>query len=402
MKEQTTIETGKKTVGEILADRLISSLNNPDGSYNMPPWRTAPSKPYNPTTGIAYSGINRFLLAPLVTSHDGELRFLTAKQITALGGKIKRGATSGIVYYMTSGKTPAKEQTALIEMCATCKYATGSTYECTYNLANQNVMKTAEAKGKKVKCSSWRQKAQYKSVKEYCDHCKYCQRDKCTYNPLYQTKLYDDEAKGIQNICMHFLEKGKISTVPRYYKVYNFKDTEGIDESKFKVSNDPVGELNTNMINGILNGLVEYTNLTIMQGRAYSYDISTDTIHLLGLADCNNNKSLYYAGILKMLAFSTGYEDRLNLPYMFTDKSKAGMDDELSYGSVVAEMAMNLLAGTLNHSYKFEYDDLYIIQLITKMNEDKNFIVMAASSANRIYNYLMDIGRKYLAEHPAA
>ena len=94
--------------------------------------------------------------------------------------------------------------------------------------------------------------------------------------------------------------------------------------------------------------------------------------------------------------------------YMFDTKGvievekKAGMDDELSYGSVVAEMAMNLLAGTLNHSYKFEYDDLYIIQLITKMNEDKNFIVMAASSANRIYNYLMDIGRKYLAEHPAA
>lgn len=60
-----------------------------------PPWRagwTTASPPINPSTGNAYNGMNRLLLMQAVADCDGEYRFMTLKQASAMGYSIKRGA----------------------------------------------------------------------------------------------------------------------------------------------------------------------------------------------------------------------------------------------------------------------------------------------------------------------
>lgn len=81
-------------VYQIVTDKIIDKLNT-----NVIPWRKPwnSSAPINWNTCKPYNGINRLLL------DSGE--YATFKQISAAGGKIKKGEKGSIIVFYTSAKT---------------------------------------------------------------------------------------------------------------------------------------------------------------------------------------------------------------------------------------------------------------------------------------------------------
>ena len=60
-----------------------------------PPWRagwTMAGPPINPSTGNTYNGMNRLLLMEAIANADGDNRFMTLKQASAMGHRIRAGA----------------------------------------------------------------------------------------------------------------------------------------------------------------------------------------------------------------------------------------------------------------------------------------------------------------------
>lgn len=73
-----------------LAETFAAALEK-----GCPPWRagwSSASPPMNPCTDRPYNGMNRIILMQAVADCDGEYRFMTLKQASAMGYKIRRGA----------------------------------------------------------------------------------------------------------------------------------------------------------------------------------------------------------------------------------------------------------------------------------------------------------------------
>lgn len=82
--------TMSKNLRQELTDKFIADIQK-----GCPPWRagwTMAGLPLNPKTGYLYTGLNRVLLMQAVAECNGEYRFMTLKQASAMGYKIRTGA----------------------------------------------------------------------------------------------------------------------------------------------------------------------------------------------------------------------------------------------------------------------------------------------------------------------
>lgn len=73
-----------------LTEKFVAAIES-----GCPPWRAGwsmASPPMNPSTGKAYNGMNRLLLMQAVADANGDYRFMTLKQASAMGYKIRKGA----------------------------------------------------------------------------------------------------------------------------------------------------------------------------------------------------------------------------------------------------------------------------------------------------------------------
>lgn len=121
--------TGQKFIEEI-TEKLIKALS--DDSQNLP-WRkgwdaTKPDqvlrsieRPFNPTTGTLYSGMNYVSLILAGFDIQKDPRFMTFKQATQRGYTVKKGSKSALICYYAKGQreveatitTPAGKDVAL-------------------------------------------------------------------------------------------------------------------------------------------------------------------------------------------------------------------------------------------------------------------------------------------------
>lgn len=79
-----------QNIRQQLAETFVAAIEN-----GCPPWRagwTMSSPPMNANTGKPYSGLNRIVLMQAVADCDGEFRFMTLKQASAMGYRIRQGA----------------------------------------------------------------------------------------------------------------------------------------------------------------------------------------------------------------------------------------------------------------------------------------------------------------------
>lgn len=73
-----------------LTDKFVAAIEK-----GCPPWRagwTMSSPPMNPSTSRQYSGLNRLILMQAVADCGGEFRFMTLRQASAMGYKIRAGS----------------------------------------------------------------------------------------------------------------------------------------------------------------------------------------------------------------------------------------------------------------------------------------------------------------------
>lgn len=336
----------KKSVSEILSETIINLLEIQNGEYNNPFWLERPEIAVNAKSGRQYSGINKFMLSPAVRKYNDN-RFLTFNEITELGGSVKKDEKGHIVYFSTKKEDNSDDLSSLREQCQSCKYSSGK--DCV------------------------------------------CQKEERVLWQAEQAGLPDED----QDLCSDY--EGKAGLVSKYYRVWNVQQTDLIEKGILP-STDGRTEvtLNEEAAKAILMGL-ELKGLRIKATTTKpSYDISTNTVSLAGLP-LFKEKGTYYASMMKQLAFAVGAGEKyLNLGYMKAEKDGSNPQENLiSYGNLVAEMAASIIAGELGINYKIKRDVEYIIPLITKMQKDSRFIIMASNSANRIAQYLLNIGAEY-------
>lgn len=336
----------KKSVSEILSETIINLLEIQNGEYNNPFWLERPEIAVNAKSGRQYSGINKFMLSPAVRKYNDN-RFLTFNEITELGGSVKKDEKGHIVYFSTKKEDNSDDLSSLREQCQSCKYSSGR--DCV------------------------------------------CQKEERVLWQAEQAGLPDED----QDLCSDY--EGKAGLVSKYYRVWNVQQTDLIEKGILP-STDGRTEiiLNEEVAKAILIGL-ELKGLRIKATTTKPcYDLSNNTVMLAGLP-LFKEKGTYYASMMKQLAFAVGAGEKfLNLGYMKAEKDGSNPQENLvSYGNLVAEMAASIIAGELGINYRIKRDIEYIIPLIQKMQKDSRFIIMASNSANRIAQYLLNIGAEY-------
>ncbi len=349
MKKENKVE--KKSVSEILSDTIISLLEKGDGDgYQNPFWLETPSKAINAKSSRYYTGLNKFMLSPVVKKYKDN-RFLTFNEITQMGGSVKKDEKGHIVYFST--KT-SDEKDCLIEQCQSCKHSKGKNFICQLEERQQ-----------------WQAE---------------------------QAMLEEEN----QYLCSDY--ESKTGLVSKYYRVWNVQQTNLIEKDMLPQT-DGRKEivLDEEAAKAILMGL-EVKGLRIKATTTKPrYDLESNTVMLAGMP-LFKEKGYYYASMMKQLAFAVGAGNKfLNLGYMQKEKDGSNPQENLiSYGNLVAEMTASIIAGELGINYKIKRDVEYIIPLITKMQKDSRFIIMASNSANRIAQYLLNAGAEYQEKNKKA
>lgn len=346
MKRTNENTKQKKSVSQILSETIITLMESQNGEYNNPFWLETPEKAINAKSGRQYSGINKFMLSPVVRRFKDN-RFLTFNEITQMGGSVKKDEKGHIVYFLTKKEDNSDYLNSLREQCQSCKYSSGK--DCI------------------------------------------CQKEERVIWQAEQAQLSDDE----QDLCSDY--ESKAGLVSKYYRVWNIQQTDLVEKGILP-STDGRTEvvLNEEAAKAILIGL-ELKGLRIKATTSKPcYDLSSNTVMLAGLP-LFKEKGTYYASMMKQLAFAVGAGEKfLNLGYMKAEKDGSNPQENLvSYGNLVAEMAVSIIAGELGINYRIKRDIEYIIPLITKIQKDSRFIIMASNSANRIAQYLLNIGAEY-------
>lgn len=346
MKTNTNNTKQKKSVSQILSETIITLMESQNGEYNNPFWLETPEKAVNAKSGRQYTGINKFMLSPVVRKY-GDNRFLTFNEITQMGGSIRKDEKGHIVYFSTKKEDNSDDLSSLREQCQSCKYSSGR--DCI------------------------------------------CQKEERVIWQAEQAQLSEEN----QELCSDY--ESKAGLVSKYYRVWNVQQTDLIEKGILP-STDGRTEiiLNEEAAKAILIGL-ELKGLRIKATTSKPcYDLSSNTVMLAGLP-LFKEKGTYYASMMKQLAFAVGAGEKfLNLGYMQSEKDGTNPQENLiSYGNLVAEMAASIIAGELGINYRIKRDIEYIIPLIQKMQKDSRFIIMASNSANRIAQYLLNIGAEY-------
>lgn len=336
----------KKSVSQILSETIINLLESEDGKYHNPFWLETPGRAINVKSGRQYSGINKFMLSPAVRKYNDN-RFLTFNEITELGGSVKKDEKGHIVYFSTKKEDNSDDLNSLREQCQSCKNSSGK--DCI------------------------------------------CQKEERVLWQAEQAQLQDDD----QELCSDY--ESKTGLISKYYRVWNVQQTDLIEKGILPSTDGRTQTvLNEEAAKAILMGL-ELKGLRIKATTTKpGYDLSSNTVLLAGLP-LFKEKGTYYASMMKQLAFAVGAGEKfLNLGYMKAEKDGSNPQENLvSYGNLVAEMAASIIAGELGINYRIKRDVEYIIPLITKMQKDSRFIIMASNSANRIAQYLLSIGAEY-------
>lgn len=345
MKKTNENTKQKKSVSQILSETIVNLLDSGNGEYQNPFWLERPEIAVNAKSGRKYSGINKFMLSPVVRKYEDN-RFLTFNEITQMGGSVKKDEKGHIVYFSTK-KEDNSDLSSLREQCQSCKYSSGR--DCI------------------------------------------CQLEERTLWQAEQAQLSEED----QDLCSDY--ESKTGLVSKYYRVWNVQQTDLIEKGILPSSDGRTEViLNEEAAKAILIGL-ELKGLRIKATTTKPcYDFTSNTVMLAGLP-LFKEKGTYYASMMKQLAFAVGAGEKfLNLGYMKAEKDGSNPQENLvSYGNLVAEMAASIIAGELGINYRIKRDIEYIIPLIQKMQKDSRFIIMASNSANRIAQYLLNIGAEY-------
>jgi len=166
----------------------------------------------------------------------------------------------------------------------------------------------------------------------------------------------------------------------RYYNVWNWEQTDGIKEKKQKD--------NTKIDNceDIIKNIKE--EIIIKNGDYPCYIPSTDTINMLDIKNFTDSQE-YYSTLFHELTHWTGHEKRLNREGI---KKIAFGSECYSKEELIAELGSAFICARLgvDNSKTVKNQTAYIQGWLTKLNNDKKFIINASSKAQKAVNYIFN------------
>jgi antirestriction protein ArdC len=186
----------------------------------------------------------------------------------------------------------------------------------------------------------------------------------------------------------------------RYYKVFNVAQCRELPENLI----EPLDEKEHNPIAAcerFVNTMPQSPLITFKGKKAF-YDIQKDEVVLPQMKTFKTSEE-YYTTLFHELVHSTGHEKRLNRS---TINQMAEFGSELySIEELIAELGaayLSSFSGILTKTIKSS--SAYIKGWLSKLRDDKKFIVQASGNAQRAVDYILNAkaanGSSSDAEHP--
>lgn len=174
----------------------------------------------------------------------------------------------------------------------------------------------------------------------------------------------------------------------RYYKVFNIAQCRDLPEKLVEPfaskKLDPILECEA-IINGMAN-----SPLLILTGNQAYYDIEKDHVVLPSLKSFNSSEN-FYSVLFHELVHSTGSEKRLNRNTITNMFEHGG--DAYSMEELVAELGSAYLSSftSILKSEELKNSAAYIKGWLSKLKDDKRFIVQASGMAQRAVDFILNI-----------
>ena len=175
----------------------------------------------------------------------------------------------------------------------------------------------------------------------------------------------------------------------RYYTVFNLDQTENIESSEIKpTENASLENASVEDAQTIIENMPKRPPINHNEARAY-YRSSTDSVNMPKKVFFFSIEE-YYCALFHELTHSTGHESRLN---------RKEISDQVQYNSkdysieeLTAEIgATYLCASSGIHPQIIENSAAYIKAWLQKLRGDKKFIVIAAGKAQKAADYILGI-----------
>lgn len=182
-------------------------------------------------------------------------------------------------------------------------------------------------------------------------------------------------------------EQEKNVPLLRYYKVFNIAQCNGLPESLIEpileVEHKPIEECET-----IINLMPDCPVIKHKEQKAF-YHIVDDYINMPKKKSFKTPED-YYSTLFHELVHSTGHQKRLNRPTM-TEMAEFG-SETYSMEELVAELGSAYLCSfTGILSGQIKNSTAYIKGWLTKLKDDKRFIVRASAYAQRATDHILNL-----------
>jgi antirestriction protein ArdC len=181
-------------------------------------------------------------------------------------------------------------------------------------------------------------------------------------------------------------EKKKVSMI-RYYTVFNVDQCIGIPEEKIPIVINNACEIQIGELEAIIEDMPNKPRIRHLSSEAY-YHPKEDYISMPLLNHFKDAES-YWGTLFHELIHSTGHQSRLNRKEI-VDWTGFG-SESYSQEELVAEIgACYLKSHTGIDIDHFENNVAYIQNWLTKLRNDKRFIIFASAKAQRAVDYILN------------
>lgn len=178
------------------------------------------------------------------------------------------------------------------------------------------------------------------------------------------------------------VEKDKVIPLLKYYRVFNIEQCDGVPAPVV----EEVEEFKAiDKAQQILDEMPQRPKLRHSGDRAY-YSPMTDSVTLPKRENFKAPEH-YYGTAFHEMVHATGHESRIG---RIKDWATFGTEP-YAQEELVAEMGAAMLCGVARVEVPIEHNAAYVSNWLTKLNNDKKLVVMAASQAQKAADFIQGI-----------
>jgi len=219
----------------------------------------------------------------------------------------------------------------------------------------------------------------YKQVEDLGGHVR--KGEKSTMVIFWKKYAKEDQNKQEGEIS----NRDKEVLVLRYYRVFNYLQTEGLNQDKFE-SKDTIVFNPIESVEKIIREYKQLPTIVYNEQRAY-YNPGQDIINM-PRKESFKSETDYYQTLFHEMIHSTGHEKRLN---RLQKKEASFGSSNYSKEELIAEIGASFLSGVSNisNNEQIEQSAAYIQGWLQALKNDKTMVVKAAAQAQKASDYII-------------